>query len=258
MTIHAIAGLARFTLRRLVAGRKVPASMVVLALAPLTALLLAAFSTDTPAELYDRAMIQMAAYLSPLLLALIHSVAMTSGEIEDGTAPMVLLSGLPKWLATLVQGVTAAAALSLALAATVALTWGIARMGGAGERPAAVLIWRYSFAVSVAMFSYLSIFVFLGYAFRHGLAAGITYAVIWEAMVIRMPIRFAAFTVTNNVRALIVSLGLEGERGEHFGYAVGYDFPTYGQAALFLSIAVAAALTLGMVAAMNRSLVSRG
>jgi hypothetical protein len=249
--------LAAFTLRRLFAGRRFAAAVAILALPPVVCLLMALLGREPAEHAFHRIMIELTAYLGALLLSLVYAIALTTSEIEDGTAGYVMLGAAPKWMVALIQVVVTAAGLAAMASVSIGVSWMVFFLG-AETPPAAILTWRYALVTGVAILAYLSCFVVCGIAFRRGIAVCVALAVVWEAMIVRMPMKFAAFTITNNVRALIVSLTLEGNPRSFVAYTQGaYDFPLYSEGAMFLSVVVAAALSLGMVASMNRSLVSK-
>ncbi len=252
----ALIALAHFTLRRAFTGKRMISALLLLCIAPLMSVVLCTSGGLAGDDVFHRLMIFLVTWLSAMLLSLIYAIALTSSEIEDGTASFVLLAALPKWLVVLVQTVVTAAGLSLMAAGSTAVMWGIVRMIGREPLPEAVLLWRYPFVTSAAILAYLSVFTFWGYAFRRGYAASIAVAIVVEAMIVTMPMKFAAYTITNNVRGLILSLALEGDPGPYFSYSLGmYDFPTYGQGAFFLSVVVGLSLCAAMVTIMNKSLV---
>jgi hypothetical protein len=77
----------------------------------------------------------------------------------------------------------------------------------------------------------------------------------WEFIVTLIPIRFAAWTVTNNVRALLLSQLFNGRRVQpFFNYVQNYQLPEYSHAAMFLSVLAGFFLSTAMVASMNRSI----
>jgi hypothetical protein len=253
---HALSALALFTLRRIFTGRRIVAAVIVLAMGPALTFVICSTAKVTGEEVYHGVMIEFVSWVSAMLLSLVYAIALTSSELEDGTAQYVLLAALPKWAVILVQTLVTAVGLAFMASLSIGVSWVVAGMSGSGASLDPELLWKYPFATTAAILAYLSVFTFWGYAFRRGYAVSIAVAVIWEAMVVRMPMKFAAFTITNNVRALILSLTLEGDPGAYFQYTRGiYDFPTYGQGALFLSAAVGLSLTGAMVAVMNRSLV---
>jgi hypothetical protein len=257
--MNAIVALVLFTLRRVFTGKRVLAASIVLALAPLLAAVICAAGEAPAEEVYHGLMIELVSWVAAMLLSLVYAIALTSSELEDGTGPYVLLAALPKWAVALVQIAVTAFGLTLMASVSVMATWVVVSLMGTGPAPDPVLLWRYSFATGAAVLAYLSVFTFWGYSFRRGYAVSIAVAVVWEAMVVRMPMKFAAYTITNNVRGLILSLALEGDPGTYFWYSRGfYDFPTYGQGALFLSVVVGLGLTAAMVTIMNRALIKSG
>ncbi|MFN3484091.1 MAG: hypothetical protein ACK44W_01190, partial [Planctomycetota bacterium] len=99
-----------------------------------------------------------------------------------------------------------------------------------------------------------------GFAFRHpraAMMAAVGPIFFWELLVTWWPMKFAAYTVTNNVRALLKTLLFEGRPGRIFKYVRNFELPEYSEAALFVSALAGLALAAAMVAAMNRSIEGR-
>src|SRR5205814_5159084 len=109
--VSAAAGLARLTLRNLAAGKRSFAAAFLLLLPPLLALLIAGLGKNTDgARVFQGIVFQFSLWFMVYLLALVFGIALTSGEIEDGTAGYLYLGALPKWMVVLIQaGVTALA-----------------------------------------------------------------------------------------------------------------------------------------------------
>jgi hypothetical protein len=254
-TAKALAGLALFTLRRIFAGRRWSAGAVILACSPLLALVVSLRSRDAPVEVFDSIMIGIATYLPPLLLSLIYGIALTTSEIEDGTAGYVLLAALPRGVVALVEVLVTAAGLAALSAVSVAATYAVVRAAGAGPAPSVARAAWYAALAGAAILPLLASFVFCGFAFRRGIAVSVALAVLWEVVIVPMPVRFAPYTVTNSVRALVLHVVLGGaDPGQHLAYNGNWDFPSPGAAAVFLAAVTAAAAALAALAASRRSL----
>jgi hypothetical protein len=89
------------------------------------------------------------------------------------------------------------------------------------------------------------------------MAAAILPVFFWELMVTWWRIKFAAWTVTNNLRALFRPLVLDGQSGFLYRYVRNFELHEYGEAALFLSILTGLFLAAAMAAIMNRSIEGR-
>jgi hypothetical protein len=257
MTALAIAGLAGFTLRRIAAGKRIYAALVVLALGPLVALLVSLRSHEAPTDLFGEIGILLGTYLAPLLLALIYGISITTSEIEDGTAGYVLLAALRREVVALVQILVTAAGVAALAAASVLVTWAtIRRLAHEGPPPAPALAVDLALAAALACLPYLAIVAFCGYAFRRGIAASVVFAVICEVMVVPLPVKFTLYTITTNVRAVIVATALHGEAGDRFEYADAWTWPwpAPGAALGYLALITSIALALAMAAAARRRL----
>lgn len=260
MKVTSVLALIAFTARRVFAGRRAWATLVVLAVAPLVSLLLALLVREESGAppFFDGLTFGFLLHVSLLLTALIHGAALTSGELEDGTAGYLLLAGLPRWMIALVHVLVTATVLALLTFFSVAATYLLSTLSpaGSGMRPPGTIA-GIAFVAWVGLGVFLAFFVFCGYAFRHNIAVSVASVLLWEFLVAALPIKFAAFTVTMNLRVLWLHFVLQGQRSVWFRNVVGYDLPSYGETSMFLSVTLALFLTLGMAAAMNRSIVAR-
>jgi len=257
--VRAAAGFARLTLRNLAAGKRGWAAALLLLLPPLLALLIAGAGKHPEAvKVYQGIVFQLSLWLVIYLLALIFGIALSSGEIEDGTVGYLYLGAVPRWLIVLLQAGVATAALTVLLFGSLLLT-ALASTLGEGGMPR---LW-HDVAVctligATGLLIALAFTMTCGLLFRSplgALAATVLPLFFWELMVTLMPIRFAAWTVTNNLRALLLSHLFGGRRVQpHFKYVVNFQLPEYGQAAMFLSVLAGFFLVTAMVAAMNRSI----
>jgi len=68
------------------------------------------------------------------------------------------------------------------------------------------------------------------------------------------PIKFAEFTLTNNLRGMLLPMVFDGRPGPLYKYVRNFHLPTYGEASMFLSILMGLFLVTAMIAAMNRSI----
>lgn len=254
--MKALPELARLTARTLLSGKRGWAAALLLLLPCVVALALALLKPGgADAELLYR---NIAFYYSLrfmiFLLALIFGISLTSGEIEEGTAGYLFLGAIPKWLVVFVQALTALATLGTLCAASLLLTalgaglpW--EDLGRAVGGAAVVAVAGLSVALGFCLFC--------GLAFRRPLAVAVIATFLWELMMSVMPVRFAAYTVTNNLRALVLHLVFEGDHGRWFRYVRNFTLPSYDEAALFLPIAAAVSLAAAMLAASRRSIEGR-
>ncbi len=254
---RAAAGLARLTLRNLGAGRRGWAALLLFALGPLLALAGALGKSAVPEEVFRAVAFHFSDWIAIQLLGIVFGLALTTGEIEDGTAGYLYLAALPKWLVVLIQLGVAWAALSLLLLGSLLLT--ALAAGAAGPLPPRLFAdaARAALAGSAGLIVVLGWTAACGLAFRSSVGALSAAALplfFWEFLVTHWPIRFAAWTVTNNVRGLLLELVFDGRRGPLFRYVRNFRLPDYGDAALFLSTLAGLLLALAMIAAMNRSI----
>lgn len=251
-------GLARLTLRNLGAGKRGWAALLLFGLGPLLALLAAGLGRRAEAEEILRTVgFHYAGWIAIQLLGIVFGLALTSGEIEDGTAGYLHLAALPKWAVVGVQLATAWAALSLLLLASLLLTALAAGFAGGLSGRLFADAARTALAGSAGLLPVLAWTATCGLAFRTSVGALSAAALplfFWEFLVTHWPIRFAAWTVTNNVRGLLLELVFDGRRGPLFRYVRNFRLPSYDEAALMLSLTSGLLLAAAMVAAMNRSI----
>ncbi|HEX7896246.1 MAG TPA: hypothetical protein VF950_00605 [Planctomycetota bacterium] len=254
---RAAAALAILTLRNLGAGRRGWAALLLLSLGPVLAGLGALFGRTDPEDVLRHVAFHFTDWIAIQLLGLVVGLALTSGEIEDGTAGYLYLAALPKWLTVLVQIGTAWVALSTLLLASLALTALAAGLGGGLSARLFVDAARAALAGSAGLLVILCWTSACGLAFRTSVGALSAAALplfFWEFLVTHMPIRFAAWTVTNNVRGLLLQLIFDGSGGRAYKYVKNFSVPPYDRASMFLSATAGVLLLAAMTAAMNRSI----
>ena len=258
MMMRAAWGYVGLTLRSLVGGKRAWAAGCLVLLPPVFAGIAALTGRHVESvALFHGFVFEFSLWFVIFLLSLIYGIALTMGEIEDGTAGYLYLSAVPKWLIVLIQMGVTAAALTGMLFVNLALT-GLASSLGKGPIPA---LWRD--VLSCTLVGGAGILVSLGYYVTCGLVfrtptAALAGALIptffWEILVTNWPIKFAGFTLTNNLRGLLLALVFEGRRGPLYRYVRNFHLPDYGEASMFLSILAGLFLVTAMVAAMNRSI----
>lgn len=251
------AGVARLTLQSLPRGRRGWAALLLLGFGPALAGVAALVSAQTaPEDIFRHVAFYFTDWIALWLLAAVFGLSLTSGEIEEGTAGYLLLGGLPKWAVLCVQLAVTAAALAVLLGVSLILT--ALAAGGIPD------FWRS--IASCTLVAAAGLLVALPYAATCGLAfrspgtalAAVSLPVIFgEFLVTHWPIRLAAYTVTNNLRALLLDLVFEGHRGPLYRYVKNFRLPEYRDAALFLASMAGIFLAAAMIAAMNRPIEGR-
>lgn len=254
--MRAAAGFAVLTARNLFSGKRAWAALLLAALPPAVAATVAGLGGE---KADGTLLFQGIAFFYSLrimlyLMALIFGIALTSGEIEDGTVGYIYLGALPKWAIALIQSLVAAAALTALAGLSLLLTALAAGMAARHPLEAAgATAAKATLVAGVGILVSLTFYTACGLAFKRPLIVGIVATFFWEIVLTQLPIRMAAYTVTNNLRALMLPLLFDGDRGRWYRYVRNYDFPAYGEAALFLSVLTGLFLVAAMVAAMNRS-----
>ncbi len=254
MNVSAAWALVAFTVRRVFAGRRTAALVSLQCAAPALAAVIAILHANGVGREppFDEIVFHLSLHVTLILTALIYGIALTSSEMEDGTSVYLLLSASPRWLLPVVHVLATSSVLTVVATASIALTYGICMLAGSpGLHPGAIA--ANALVVWTACTAYLSFIVFCGGAFKHNVSLSIGAVLLWEFIVPILPFKLVAYTVTVNSRVLWMHLAQEGERARWFRNIVGFDLPTYGGAATFVSVVIAVFLTLAMVAAMNRS-----
>lgn len=258
MRLGAAWGFVGLTLRSLAGGKRAWAAAFLVLLPPVFAGIAAVVGKNVePATLFHGFIFEFSLWFVIYLLSLIYGIALTMGEIEDGTAGYLYLSAVPKWLIVLIQMGVTTVALTALLFVNVALT-GLAASLGKGHLHH---LWRDVFSCTLVggagILVSLGYYVTCGLVFRSpttALAGALIPTFFWEILVTTWPIKFAGYTLTNNLRGLLLALVFEGRRGPLYRYVRNFHLPDYGEASMFLSILAGTFLVTAMIAAMNRSI----
>ena len=256
--MSATLGVAGLTLRNLVGGKRAWAAAFLVLIPPVVAALVALFGKQVESlVLFQGFLFEFSLWFVVFLLALIYGIALSMGEIEDGTAGYLYLSAVPKWRIILIQMAVTTAALTAALFVNLTLT-GLAANLAKGTIPH---LWRDVF--SATLVGGAGILVSLGYYVTCGLvfrtptgtlSAALIPTFFWEILMTNWPLKFAGYTITNNLRGMLLPMVFEGRRGTLYRYVRNFHLPDYGEAAMYLSILAGVFLASAMVAAMNRSI----
>jgi hypothetical protein len=258
MMLQAAWGFVGLTLRSLTGGKRAWAAAFLILLPPAFAGVAALVGKNVePTNLFHGFIFEFSLWFVIYLLSLIYGIALTMGEIEDGTAGYLYLSAVPKWLIVLIQMGVTTVALTVLLFVNVALT-GLAASLGKGSIP---FLWRDIFSCTLVggagILVSLGYYVTCGLVFRSpttALAGALVPTFFWEILVTNWPIKFAGYTLTNNLRGMLLPLVFEGRRGPLYRYVRNFHLPDYGEASMFLSVLAGTFLVTAMIAAMNRSI----
>ena len=251
-------GFVSLSLRNLVGGKRAWAAAFLVLAPPFFAGLVGIFAKHVQAlQVFQGFVFEFSLRFVIFLLALIYGISISIGEIEDGTAGYLYLSAVPKWLIVLIQMGVTTAALSAMLFVNLLLT-GLAASYGRELVPnllrdvvSCTLVGGVGIAVS------LGYYVTCGLTFRTptgALAAALFPTFFWEILVTSWPMKFAEYTLTNNLRGMLLPMVFNNSRGPLYRYVVNFHLPDYGEASMFLSILMGLFLITAMIAAMNRSI----
>jgi len=256
--IRASLGLIGLTLRSLAGGKRAWAAAFLVLVPPVFAALAAAFGKHVqPEQLFHGFVFEFSLCFGIYLLSLIYGVALSMGEIEDGTAGYLYLSAIPKWLTVLIQMSVAAGTLTAMLFFNLLLT-GLAASLGPGGLPHLLRdVLACTLVGGTGIVVCLGYYVSCGLIFRTpltALAAALIPTFFWEVWITHSPVRFAEFTITNNMRGMLLPMIFDGRRTPLYRYVLNFHLPDYGEASMFLSILAGVFMVTAMVAAMNRSI----
>lgn len=252
--LRSAAGLVGLTFRNLYAGKRGYAVALLLVLPVVIAALGAISEKADGTKIYQDVVFHFSLQFVIFLLCLIYGISQTSGEIEDGTVGYLYLSAVPKWLIIMTQLLVTAATLTALLFASFFSTGAAASLSSKGMLQP---FWRpvlgCTLVGGVGVLLCLSFYYTCGLGFRRPLAVAITATFFWELVIPFLPIRFTAYTVTTNLRALAKDLAFGDAWPAWNKYVSSELAPDYGHASMFLSILSALFLVTAMIAAMNRS-----
>ncbi len=252
--IRAAMGLAAVSARGFWTGKRALVAGLFLLLPPAVVALLAGGSSRADGtELFHGVAFHYTLWFMLYLVSLIYGIAITSGEIEEGTVGYVYLGAVPRWLVVLVQIGVTSFLLTLLTGGSLLLTGlaaGLARRGAPSDLGADVA--GLTLIAGGGTLAAVAFYAACGLLFRWPLAVGSAVTFFWEFMFTFFPIKFAGWTLTNNLRVLMLHLVFDGQRPSWYRTR-SYDPPTYAQASMFLSVLVGVFLVTAMVAAMNRS-----
>jgi len=257
MRLRAAVGFAGITFRNFWAGKRSVAALLLLLLPAVIVGLVALTSSRVRGTfLFHGVAFNYSLWFMLYLLTLIYGIALTSGEIEEGTVGYLYLGALPRWQIVIIQIAVSALVLTALAGLSVLLTGLAASLSDQGA-PEDLWrdVWGFTLVAGIGILVSLAFYASCGLAFRSPMPAAVLATFFWELMVTIMPVKFAAWTVTNNLRALMLPLVFDGQPGRWYRYKQdAYEMPSYGAAAMYLSVLAGLFLVTAMVAAMNRSI----
>ena len=209
----------RLSARNLFAGRRGAVACFLLLLPPLIALTVALIKPEVTGDRLFRIIIFFYSLRFMIfLLSMIFGMAITSGEIEEGTAGYLYLGGLPRWAIVMLHILTTTAVLTLLCEFSLLLTGLAAGLADGGMTHPVHTIFVTTVLSGAGILVTLGFYVTCGLVFKRPLAVAVTTTILWELLMSVMPVAFAAYTVTNNLRALMLNLVFEGDPGRYFRY----------------------------------------
>lgn len=255
-------GFTTLTARTLFSGKRAWAALLLAALpCVVTALVvLARGERANGTVLFEGTVFRYTLWIMLYLQALIFGIALTSGEIEEGTAGYVYLGALPKWAITLIRiGVAGAALTALACASLILTALPCTATTRAPLESPARMIASATLLAGMSLVVALAFYSACGLTFRRPLVVSLAVTFIGEIVMPWLPVKFAAWTLSNTLRALMLPLLFGGEKGRwyHVDDSPLYILEDYGQAAVYLSTLAGVFLVAAMVASMNRSIAGR-
>jgi ABC-type transport system involved in multi-copper enzyme maturation permease subunit len=260
--LPALSAISLLSLRSFFSGKRGWGSALFIWLPPLLALVIGLTARhDFDAEwLMNTISLRMVLGLYLLLLALMQGLSISSTDIEEGTSAYLYSGLLPRWGVLFTRFLVTWGLLSLLTLVSLCLVGVISAVTRGAEDFLYLqeLALRYSLPASIGLACHLAFFIFCGFAFRRPATVALILSILWEVVVsFMMPIKFAAYTVTNNLYAISLTVILGGEKGRWFRHVRNYELLEYGDAILFLMVLLALFLLGGMVALERRPLMGR-
>ena len=258
----AIFAIFLLALRSFFSGERAWMSVILVWLPPIFALVIGVTARRSfDAEwLMHAVSLRMVLGIYLLLLALTHGLSISSTDIEEGTSVYLYTGLLPRWGVLFCRFVVTWLLLSLLTLLSLSLTGIVAAVTRGAEDLLRVqeLALRYAIPATLGLSCYLAFFVLCGFTFRRPATVSLIISILWEVIVTyMMPMKFATYTITNNLYAIALPVTLGGERGRWFRHVRNYEMAEYGDAILFLCTLLAFLLVGGMVALRNRSLAGK-
>jgi ABC-type transport system involved in multi-copper enzyme maturation permease subunit len=255
--ISAIEALVRFTLRRLASPGRLLVTLSIFAFP--VAVAAGYLQTSRRVDLVvGGVVVYLNLYVVLIASSLFNSLAVTSLEMEDGSALLVYGGVVPRWAVLLTRYAIVVVYLSACSALSLAGIFALA--GPYGLK----LTWNDGLVflgTSVAGLSTLTAaFLACGSWFRHSMAASLTLTVLWEVIVFGFPTQLWPYTVTNSLRGIVRSEVYGGDpplwlmRVSDINERRGIFLLSTGEALAFLAIVTAAALLLAVWAISRRQL----
>ncbi len=258
----ALLSLTGLSLRSFFSGKRGWGSAIFIWIPPLLALLIGMTARrDFEAEwLMNAVSIRMILGLYLLLLALMHGLSLSSSDIEEGTSAYLYSGILPRWGVFFCRFLVTWALLVLLTMMSLCLVGVLSAVSRGAEDFLHLqkLAFLYMIPVSIGLACHLAFFVFCGFAFRKPATVALIVSILWEVVVtFMMPMKFAAFTVTNNLYAISYTVVFGGEKGRWFRHVRNYELLDYGDSILYLCIFLAVLLLGAMITLERRSLMGK-
>jgi hypothetical protein len=200
-------------------------------------------------------------YIVLIAATLFNSLAVTSQELEDGSAPYLYVGVLPRWLILLNRFVILIFLMSVASAVSMSIVYVVLRPMGLSLDLSDLFTYIGISAAGAA--TYAALYMACGAWFRHSMAASITLTVIWEVIVFMAPTQLWPYTITCCLRSMVKTLVYEGRppswllKVSDINKARGIEMLPPAQALTFLLILSGVLLMIGMWAISRRQLTDR-
>jgi ABC-type transport system involved in multi-copper enzyme maturation permease subunit len=190
-----------------------------------------------------------------------NALAVTSRELEDGSA-LYLYSGiLPRWAIYLARYFTVVVFLTAVASLSVIGLWIFLQPMGLslGVREVAM----YCAVSALGIGTYSALYMACGAWFKHSMAAALVLTVLWEVVLFLAPTQLWPYTITSSLRGVIIAEIYDNKPpGWLFAFVreykkLGIEILTTSEACLFLGILISGLLLVGAWAMSRRHLTDR-
>lgn len=259
--ISALSALTRYTLGRLAQPGRLLITLGIFLFPLIVALLHVMKGRREVNLLFGTVLVYQNLYWVLMASTMYNALAVTSRELEDGSA-LYLYSGiLPRWLVYLTRYVTVVSFLSVLASISIVAIWLFLKPMGLGLAPNEILLYCAIGALGIGVYS--SLYMACGAWFKHSMAASLVLTVVWEVIFFVSPTQLWPYTITSSLRTLVISeVYLQKPPGWLFAFVreykkLGIEILSTQEAVVYLSLLIGALLGIGAWAISRRHLTDR-
>lgn len=257
----ALGALTRYTLSRLLAPGRLLVTLGIFAFPVLWAIGASLFGKAPVNLLAGGLYVYFNLYIVLIAASLFNALAVTSQELEDGSA-LYLYSGiLPRWIVLLDRFAVVAGLLTLISGLSITATYLFLKPNGLTLDAGQIVTLAGISGAGLALFT--AAYMACGAWFKHSMAASIVLTVLWEVVVFGTPTQLWPYTVTCCMRSLVKAEVYGGAppgwllRVSDLNRARGIEMLAPREALIYLGILCASLLVLGAWAISRRQLTDK-